>query len=566
MALVEDEHAVEIGPEPVGDLAHARGLGAARVGAQGGVGGEQDPLRESDGAALGEARQRRDQQPLLAEGRPVAAGILDQGVGLRDPDGPAAALQPVVEQDAGDLAALAGAGTVTEHEAAAEPHGTLGFLGDRLQPVEGVVGAPSSGEDAGMGLAGVDQRLELRFGEQAGLDEARRQQRLVSGLGRSDRGHGGGLNQRRRMRPGAGDAQDLQGIGLVERLAERATGLWGRPVASRVGERNADGRCWVRCTQRDWHGGRRGARRALRRARGPEGWRFGIGGHDRQPGWQALLHPGEQRRGVRRLAGRDREDVGIGRGSVIDDGETSGDRGAVAGIDAPVDRSREHHPRRLLQLTEGRTPGRSLRREGRAGDGDEATADRQAREGGGQVTPRGIRDPASTAALTEKGGFIRTTLGRQAGSRRSSIWAASKRVTVAAGNRRPSRLARVRAKLVEHEPGPGHLGEDGEQAGAGGGFEHGVGRGERRSRRGDETERQWRRELLQGLALVGAPGLGRQQGGHAGEHGEARGRISCLQRWCEATQEEQLGGFSGLVGVLPAPGTRGIGAAKGPPP
>ncbi len=49
-----------------------------------------------------------------------------------------------------------------------EPHGTLGFLGDRLQPVEGVVGAPSSGEDAGMGLAGVDQRLELRFGEQAG--------------------------------------------------------------------------------------------------------------------------------------------------------------------------------------------------------------------------------------------------------------------------------------------------------------------------------------------------------------------------------------------------------------
>ena len=78
------------------------------------------PSTEADRGALGEARQRRDQQPLLAERRPVALGILDQLVGFRDPDGAAAALEPVVEQDAGDLAALARAGAIAEHPAAPE--------------------------------------------------------------------------------------------------------------------------------------------------------------------------------------------------------------------------------------------------------------------------------------------------------------------------------------------------------------------------------------------------------------------------------------------------------------
>ena len=56
------------------------------VGAQRGVGGEQDAFRQPDRRALAEARQRRDQQPLHAERRPVALGVLDQLVGLGDPD------------------------------------------------------------------------------------------------------------------------------------------------------------------------------------------------------------------------------------------------------------------------------------------------------------------------------------------------------------------------------------------------------------------------------------------------------------------------------------------------
>ena len=73
------------------------------------------------------ARQRRDEEPLLTERRPVALGILNQLVGLRYPNGTAAALQPVVEQNAGNLPALAGTGAITEEPAAAEADHRLGI-------------------------------------------------------------------------------------------------------------------------------------------------------------------------------------------------------------------------------------------------------------------------------------------------------------------------------------------------------------------------------------------------------------------------------------------------------
>ena len=51
----------------------------------------------------------------------------------------AAALQPVVEQDAGDLAALAGAGAVAQKPAAAEADGILGIVGRGRDDIEGLV-------------------------------------------------------------------------------------------------------------------------------------------------------------------------------------------------------------------------------------------------------------------------------------------------------------------------------------------------------------------------------------------------------------------------------------------
>ena len=99
-------------------------------------------MAQADRRALAKARQRHDEQAFLAESRPVALGILDQLVGLRHPDGAAAALEPVVEQDAGDLAALAGAGAVAQKPAAAEAHGVLGIVRRGRDDIEGVIHDP----------------------------------------------------------------------------------------------------------------------------------------------------------------------------------------------------------------------------------------------------------------------------------------------------------------------------------------------------------------------------------------------------------------------------------------
>jgi hypothetical protein len=52
VGLVEDDDAVEAAAEPVDDLLHAARLLAARLGAQGGVGGEEDAFLERDRGAV----------------------------------------------------------------------------------------------------------------------------------------------------------------------------------------------------------------------------------------------------------------------------------------------------------------------------------------------------------------------------------------------------------------------------------------------------------------------------------------------------------------------------------
>jgi hypothetical protein len=58
--------------------------------------------------------------------------------------------------------------------------------------------------------------------------------------------------------------------------------------------------------------------------------------------------------------------------------------------------------------------------------------------------------------------------------------------------------------LVQRKPRPRDLGEDREQAGAGRGFEHEIGRGQLCRLGGDEAERQRRRELLEVLGFLRA--------------------------------------------------------------
>ena len=142
MALVENDRSVEVGAQPFDDLPDARNLLLARVGAQRGIGGEQDAFRQPDRRALAEAREWCHQQALHAKRRPVALCILDQLVGLRHPDGAAAALQPVVEQDARDLAALAGAGAIAQEPATAKADGVLGVVVRGRDEVERLIHHP----------------------------------------------------------------------------------------------------------------------------------------------------------------------------------------------------------------------------------------------------------------------------------------------------------------------------------------------------------------------------------------------------------------------------------------
>ena len=146
--------------EPVDDLLNAAGFLAPCLGAQGRVGGEEDAFVERDRSALAEARQRHDVGAVAADRGPVALGILDQLVGFGDPAPRArrAALEPVVENDRGDLAALAGAGAVAEEPAAPETHRAFGAFRGGRDDVVGVVDGVGPGEMAGMRLAGIDRR------------------------------------------------------------------------------------------------------------------------------------------------------------------------------------------------------------------------------------------------------------------------------------------------------------------------------------------------------------------------------------------------------------------------
>ena len=136
VGLVEHDHALEgvtlvffrSPREPGDDLLEPRGLALAGRRAQRGVGREQDALRERDLRSLAELAQGDHVVLVPPEGSPVPAGVLHELVGLREPQGPFPSAEPVVEEDPGDLPALAASRAVAQHPAAAEAH----RLGERL--------------------------------------------------------------------------------------------------------------------------------------------------------------------------------------------------------------------------------------------------------------------------------------------------------------------------------------------------------------------------------------------------------------------------------------------------
>src|SRR3546814_17931192 len=87
--------------QPFDDLVDPARLAFARLTAQRRISGEEHAFGELDRTALAETRQRRDEQALLPERRPVTLCVFEQPLRARPPAGPAPAFQPGVETGRG---------------------------------------------------------------------------------------------------------------------------------------------------------------------------------------------------------------------------------------------------------------------------------------------------------------------------------------------------------------------------------------------------------------------------------------------------------------------------------
>ena len=366
---------------------------------------------------------------------PVAAGVLEQLVGGGQPQRPAAAAQPVVENDGGDLAALAAAGAVAQHPAAPQTHWrgqgfaiaggigggfktdvygfavicVIGGLRDAIAVIAVVIfivgntrhGLPTladaveCGKMTIMGLTGEDDAFQLRVGQQFVRHDTHRQHRAVGRHGMGHRRHGGGLHQGCWMFAGAGNARGPGPPGLVDpgmgclRFVCRALSDGGRCLVGEFGYRPpvVDLRRGRFCLGRGGH-------RPLSRVRPCGGMAEQIAGrnkrsgnwHDRLPlrhiGGDGCKQPGGRGDGCPRV---DRNALGI-RGIAIDYGQPGIEGRAAACVGVAVDGDGKDGARRRIEPFEGAAPGGIARDAAGRRDRHQPPARRKHGEGGTDVT------------------------------------------------------------------------------------------------------------------------------------------------------------------------------------
>src|SRR3546814_6282671 len=98
---LEHDHAIEIFTGPGENLVEARCVASART--QRRIGHEEDSVAHRDGGAQLPGRQRLDVDREAAKRSPVAPGIFEQRLVLRNPDMAAFPAHPAVENDARNL-------------------------------------------------------------------------------------------------------------------------------------------------------------------------------------------------------------------------------------------------------------------------------------------------------------------------------------------------------------------------------------------------------------------------------------------------------------------------------
>ena len=109
--------------QPFDDLFQSRQRALAGRRAKCRVGGEQNRLAMGNRCAAANLPQRDDIRLDAAERGPVPPGVFQQLVRSGQPQGPAVAPQPLIENDPGNLPTLAAAGAVAKHPAAPQAHG-----------------------------------------------------------------------------------------------------------------------------------------------------------------------------------------------------------------------------------------------------------------------------------------------------------------------------------------------------------------------------------------------------------------------------------------------------------
>ena len=366
MGFVEDDHPVKVGAQPIYDLVQPRGPIPARRLPQGGVGRVEDAPVQPDRVRLLPRGLGRDVGGGPADGAPVAAGVLQQGVILRQPDRPMAALGQVVGDDAGDLSALATSSAVTEEEALTERHGARVIVLDQHHLVRRRAGDPRARQDLRVRLAGIDHRLHLGVGDQALAGDLLRQLRPVGRRRRRDRGHGSGFHERGGVGLHLREGDAAERVGLVEADVVALA----RPGLGLIDDR----RRGVQEGQAVGGGGQRPGPRGKDRHFGQDAELAGLG---RRAGLDARRRPGRVGQGFSRDHRLHRRVAG----AAIDHEQAGLDRGPVLGVGAGREGQTQDNPAPLGQATLG---GRVLKQPGRD-DGRQPAAVGQAVEGGVQV-------------------------------------------------------------------------------------------------------------------------------------------------------------------------------------
>ena len=282
---------------------------------------------------------------------------------------------------------------------------------------------------------------------------------------------------------------------------------------------------------------------------------------DGPPRWHARNNRVEQLAGVGGTGIA--VDVDAGLGAALQQGEARVEPGAAPGIGAPVDGQGEDAARRRIEAAEGVGPGgiagHAVRRDNRY----QAPVGRQHRECRADMSQIGVvADPIDPRRRRE---------GRvhQHDRRPDIVQPVRDGLRVEGGDDclreeprqepRPGLRVFVEMKMASSARSERAFGHDGQHAGAGRGFQHGVAWPDRGGLEGGIGERQRRRELLQADLLLGAPGMRGLQRGDRVQHRQhpARpvrsGAGIAAHGPAVALEEQHGGGLGRLIGILPQP-------------